>query len=152
MVVIDGYNNIFNTVIRNNKKIQFNQTVMGENGFFKTNVLTKFESGYYSVKIQTIGKNGTIKIITNYDAIEKNFNGTEHYEFNIKVDSTIWQGILIEDLPDFNFSDDFSKLTISYKRIDEGLKLHDHILLIIGGIGGVLAAAKTARIYRKKRQ
>ena len=152
MVILDEYNEIFGTNIINNKRIEYNQTQMGENGFYKTNVITRFESGYYSVSIHTIGKNGTMKIITNYDVIEKNFNGTKHFDFDIKVDSTIWQGIMIEDLPDFNFSDDFSKLTISYKKIDKGLKSHDYILLILGGIGGVLFAANEAHIYCKKRE
>ncbi len=136
------------------KTIRIEATSMGGDGYYDTRIEPGFSPGTYRVTIYPIGKNVTIWIRSYSGSVEKNFNRSNNKEtsFKIKIDSAVWQGILVGDAPDLNFSLEQKTLKIEYRKIEEGWKTSTWILLGISGAGGVTFAANEARIYRKKRQ
>ncbi len=136
------------------RKINIESTAMGGKGYYDTRIESGFSPGIYRVSVHPIGENVTIFIRSYCSSVEKNVNGsnTDEISFKMKMGSAVWQGVLIGDAPDINFSEQLKVMTITYDKIEDEWESSTLILLGISGAGGVTFAANEARIYRKKRQ
>lgn len=135
------------------KEIKIESTVMSENGYFNTRTVKGLSPGKYIISVKPIGNNVTVWFRSYHDSVRRLFKESNgELTVKIKVDSVVWQGILIGDAPDFNFSDKQSTMKITYNKINDGWEVSTWLLLGVGITGGVIFAANEARIYRKKRE
>lgn len=139
---------------KKSETITFETSHMGGDGYYNTRVITDFSPGTYQVTLSPIGENITILIRSHEETIEKNITDSEQeISFEIEVESAVWQGVLIEDAPEIDFTDGEEEvMMIEYEKIDDGLKNTTFILLGGGIGGGVIIGAKTSRAYHKERE
>ncbi len=138
--------------IDSDKNIEFDSTEVNSKNrsWYNVQTITGLKPGKYVVTIDPIGENITVVLKTSYDTVEKNI--THSCEMNIKVGSSVWQAILIEDPPAIDFDTPGGSFTIDYKKVDENYEITT--VAIIGGAmaGGVILAVNTARVHRRDRE